>query len=103
MQSRMVRTATGSPARKVSVAERAEACAHRQSGLRVKCWHAQKPHNDVNLIGTSLKQFGFKVIVIKDADYKVMDSALKRYVTEVCRAGRNTLSFFYYSGHGVAN
>src|SRR5262249_38415340 len=32
-----------------------------------------------------------------------MDSALKRYVTEVRRAGRNTLSFFYYSGHGVAN
>jgi hypothetical protein len=32
-----------------------------------------------------------------------MDSALKRHVTEVRRAGRNALSFFYYSGHGVAN
>src|SRR5262245_14622829 len=31
-----------------------------------------------------------------------MDIALKRYVTEVRRAGRS-LSFFYYSGHGVAN
>ena len=63
----------------------------------------KNPHNDVNLIGASLKQLGFKVVVIKDAEYKVMDSALKRYVTEVRRAGRNTLSFFYYSGHGVAN
>ena len=28
---------------------------------------------------------------------------MKRYVTEVRRAGPNTLSFFYHSGHGVAN
>ena len=41
--------------------------------------------------------------MLKDANYKVMDSALKRYVTEVRRAGRNALSFFYYSGHGVAS
>ena len=32
-----------------------------------------------------------------------MDIALKRYVTEVRRAGRSALSFFYYSDHGVAN
>ena len=63
----------------------------------------KNPHNDVNLIEASLKQLGFKVTVLKDANYKVMDSALKRYVTEVRRAGRNALSFFYYSGHGVAN
>jgi hypothetical protein len=28
---------------------------------------------------------------------------LKRYVTEVRRAGPGAISFFYYSGHGVAN
>jgi Caspase domain len=43
------------------------------------------------------------VTVLKNAGYKAMDSALKRYVTDVRRAGRNALSFFYYSGHGVAN
>src|SRR5215510_16565713 len=63
----------------------------------------KNPHNDANLIEASLKQLGFKVTVLKDANYKMMDSALKRYVTEVRRAGRNALSFFYYSGHGVAN
>ena len=31
------------------------------------------------------------------------NSALKRYVTEVRRAGPGAISFFYYSGHGVAN
>ena len=32
-----------------------------------------------------------------------MDSGLKKYVTELRRAGPATISFFYYSGHGVAN
>jgi len=30
-----------------------------------------------------VKQLGFKVTVLKDASYKAIDSALKRYVTEV--------------------
>jgi hypothetical protein len=63
----------------------------------------KNPHNDVDLIEASLKRLGFKVTVLKDASYRNMDIALKRYVTEVRRAGRSALSFFYYSGHGVAN
>ena len=72
-------------------------------GYVAKVGPLRNPHNDVNLMETSLKQLGFRVTVLKDASYKAMDSALKRYVTEVRRAGRNALSFFYYSGHGVAN
>src|SRR5262245_64475619 len=63
----------------------------------------KNPRSDAALVERSLKQLGFRVTVLKDASYKAMDSALKRYVTEVRRAGRNALSFFYYSGHGVAN
>src|SRR5215475_16054028 len=72
-------------------------------GYSAKVGPLKNPHNDVNLIEASLKQLGFKVTVLKDANYKAMDSALKRHVTEVRRAGRETISFFYYSGHGVAN
>ena len=72
-------------------------------GYTAKVGPLRNPRNDVNLIEASLKQLGFKVMVLKDASYKVMDSALKRYVTEVRRAGRGSISFFYYSGHGVAN
>ena len=72
-------------------------------GYSTKVGRLKNPHNDVSLIEASLKQLGFKVTVLKDANYKAMDSALKRYVTEVRRAGRNTLSLFYYSDHGVAN
>lgn len=37
------------------------------------------------------------------ADYRSMDTAIKRYVAEVRNAGKRAISFFYYSGHGVAN
>ena len=72
-------------------------------GYSAKVGPLKNPHNDVHLIEASLKQLRFKVTVLKDASYRAMDSALKRYVTEVRRAGRGTIGFFYYSGHGVAN
>ena len=34
----------------------------------------------------AVRQLGFKVTVLKDASYKAMDTALKRYVTEVRQA-----------------
>jgi formylglycine-generating enzyme required for sulfatase activity len=63
----------------------------------------KNPRKDVDIIAASLTKLGFKVTVLKDANYKTMETALKRYVNEVRRAGRGALSFFYYSGHGVAN
>jgi uncharacterized caspase-like protein len=72
-------------------------------GYHAKVGPLKNPHNDVTLIEASLKQLGFKVTVLKDANYKALDIGLKRYVTEVRRAGRNAISFFYYSGHGAAN
>jgi formylglycine-generating enzyme required for sulfatase activity len=72
-------------------------------GYSQKVGPLKNPHNDVDLVATSLTKLGFKVTVLKDASYKAMDTALKRYVTDVRRAGRGAISFFYYSGHGVAN
>lgn len=72
-------------------------------GYTAKVGPLKNPHRDVDLVEASLKRLGFKVTVLKDATYKQMDTALKRYVTDVRRAGRGALSFFYYSGHGVAN
>ncbi|MBV1695981.1 MAG: SUMF1/EgtB/PvdO family nonheme iron enzyme [Hyphomicrobiales bacterium] len=81
----------------------AHGAADREPELHAEGRPAKNPHNDVELVGAPLKQVGFSVTILKDAIYKQMDSALKRYATEVRRAGRGTLSFFYYSGHGVAN
>ncbi len=63
----------------------------------------RNPHQDVALIEASLKKLGFTVTVLRDADYRAMDIALKRYVRELRGAGPGALGFFYYSGHGAAN
>ncbi|MGO9485506.1 MAG: caspase family protein, partial [Rhodomicrobium sp.] len=63
----------------------------------------KNPHQDVALIEASLKKLGFTVTVLRDADYRAMDIALKRYVRELRGAGPGALGFFYYSGHGAAN
>jgi len=63
----------------------------------------KNPHHDVALVGAALAKLGFKVTTLKDADYRSLDSAIKRHVAEIRGAGKGALSFFYYSGHGVAN
>jgi uncharacterized caspase-like protein len=72
-------------------------------GYTAKVGQLRNPHTDVDLIEASLRKVGFKVTILKDGNYKAMDSAFKRYVTDVRRAGPNALSFVYYSGHGAAN
>ncbi|MGO9543218.1 MAG: caspase domain-containing protein [Rhodomicrobium sp.] len=62
----------------------------------------KNPHNDVAIVEAALRRLNFHVTVIKDADYKTMDTAVRRYAAEVQRAGPDAISFFYYSGHGAA-
>jgi hypothetical protein len=63
----------------------------------------KNPHNDVALVGAALERIGFKVTSIKDAGYRAIDTALKRHIQQVRRAGKDTISFVYYSGHGAAD
>jgi len=53
-------------------------------------------------VEAALKQIGFSVTVLKNADYRAMTSGLKRYAYEVRSAGKGALSFIYYAGHGLA-
>jgi hypothetical protein len=63
----------------------------------------KNPHNDIALVGAALEKVGFKVTRIKDAGYKAIDTALKRHIQQVRRAGKDSISFVYYSGHGAAD
>ena len=54
-------------------------------------------------VEAALKQIGFSVTVLKNADYRTMTIGLKRYAYEVRSAGKGALSFFYYAGHGLAH
>jgi uncharacterized caspase-like protein len=61
------------------------------------------PHKDIALISASLRQLGFKVTEIRDANYRAMETVVKKYIADINAAGTGTISFFYYSGHGAAN
>jgi hypothetical protein len=63
----------------------------------------KNPHEDVALVGAALKQLGFQVTILKDAGYRDLDIAIKRFITDVRSKGKGAISFFYYSGHGAAN
>jgi len=63
----------------------------------------KNPHNDITLVGTALEKLSFNVTRIKDAGYREIDAALKRHIQQVRRAGKGTISFVYYSGHGAAD
>jgi uncharacterized caspase-like protein len=60
-------------------------------------------HHDIELVGDALKKLGFEVTLVPDADYRKMDIEIRRHVARVQAAGSGAISFFYYSGHGVAN
>ncbi|MFZ4806268.1 MAG: caspase family protein [Hyphomicrobiaceae bacterium] len=59
--------------------------------------------HDIALVGAELKKVGFTVTEVVDAGYKTIDTALRRHIQTVRRAGADTLSFVYYSGHGAVD
>jgi uncharacterized caspase-like protein len=63
----------------------------------------KNPHNDIALVGRTLGIVGFKVTLIKDASYKAVETALRAHILQVRRAGKDAVSFFYYSGHGASD
>jgi TPR repeat protein/peptidoglycan hydrolase-like protein with peptidoglycan-binding domain len=72
-------------------------------GYTAKVGRLKNPHTDVELVAAALEKLGFTVTTIKDADYRKMDTAIKRYIVDVRRGGPDAIGFFYYSGHGAAN
>ena len=56
---------------------------------------------DARLIGTTLKQYGFRVTLVEEADYRKFRKALASFRKELRTAGHETTALFYYSGHGM--
>jgi hypothetical protein len=56
------------------------------------------PVNDANDIASALRNFGFKVILINNADTRSMRQAIRDFGMELRRA---QVGLFYFAGHGV--
>src|SRR3569623_1030539 len=59
------------------------------------------PINDARLIAETLKQVGFRVQRLDDADQKHMKRAIADFGEAVAAAGPTATAAFYYAGHGV--
>jgi len=58
----------------------------------------RNPVNDATDMATALRQLGFEVTLLRDADLRVMDEALDAFNLQLRQGG---VGLFYYAGHGV--
>ena len=63
----------------------------------------KNPHNDVAALGSALQSVGFDVRIVKDAGLSRIQREINRYAKRLRNAGKNSVGFFYYSGHGALN
>ena len=61
------------------------------------------PYEDVEIVGKTLRQLGFTVTEVRDANFKTIHTAIDSYANRLNAAGENAIGFFYYSGHGAAD
>jgi uncharacterized caspase-like protein len=61
------------------------------------------PRKDIELVGAALKTLNFKMTMVPDADFPTLEKAIKSYIATVRESGPDTVSFFYYSGHGASD
>lgn len=60
------------------------------------------PVKDANLVGAALKEAGFDVDYVMNADYFTLLDAVVRHARKLAAAGDKGIGFIYYSGHGAA-
>lgn len=59
----------------------------------------KNPVNDARAIAATLKDLGFSVSLLENADHATMRRAIREYEDELRQ--RNGVSLFYFAGHGV--
>src|SRR5690349_12169702 len=59
------------------------------------------PVNDAKLIADTLRQVGFDVVEVEDADQQAMKKAIGDFGNKLADAGAGSTGLFYYAGHGI--
>ena len=62
----------------------------------------KNPHEDGRVVAGALKNVGFDVVHVKDADKARFQAAIATFIATIAQAGNDAVAFFYYSGHGAA-
>lgn len=61
----------------------------------------KNPVADAKLLASALKNCGFDVTLMTDLNQIDMRKGIADYAEKVGKSGKNSISLFYYSGHGV--
>ena len=61
----------------------------------------ENPENDAQLIASALREAGFDVTIRIDANLKTIKEAFREHTAKLKAAGKNSVGFFYYAGHGT--
>ena len=59
------------------------------------------PANDARLIDATLRDLGFDVALVVDADQKAMKYAIVDFGERLAQAGGDAVGLFFYAGHGL--
>jgi len=59
------------------------------------------PANDADLMASTLKKLGFKVVETRDADLNQMNKAIREFSNLLSSAGSQAVGLFFYAGHGL--
>lgn len=71
------------------------------SDYTVERWKLDNPVRDARLMRAALKDLGFEVEVVLDADEDEMEDAFARFGARLKEAGKDATGFFFFAGHGV--
>ncbi|MBU2533749.1 MAG: caspase family protein [Alphaproteobacteria bacterium] len=61
----------------------------------------ENPKNDAQLIASALRRANFEVTVEIDVSLKAMKQAFRTHVAKLKAAGKDSVGFFYFAGHGT--
>ncbi|HEX9822434.1 MAG TPA: caspase family protein [Methylomirabilota bacterium] len=61
----------------------------------------KNPVNDAKLMTRALRSAKFEVVEHMDADERTMKRAIQEFGRRIAGTGRDTVSIFYYAGHGL--
>jgi hypothetical protein len=84
-----------------SVAEPRVALVIGNSDYGAEMGKLPNPANDAALMAKTLKQVGFDVITVTNADQNKMKQAIKEFGRKLTSAGAQTTGLFFYAGHGL--
>jgi uncharacterized caspase-like protein len=85
-----------------AVAEKRVALLIGNQNYAVKVGLLKNPKKDVDLVARVLQEAGFEITTLYDADFVTLLRAIDKYAAKIGNAEAGSISFFYYSGHGVA-